>query len=63
MVEGGKQLLESFIANGLWDEARVFTGRVKFGDGIVAPQLGVEPVEQTEYHSNKLENYINNHSS
>jgi len=59
MVEGGKKLLDSFIESGLWDEARVFTGRAKFGDGIVAPELGPEPFEQTEYHGSKLESYIN----
>lgn len=59
MVEGGKKLLDSFIENSLWDEARVFTGRAKFGDGIEAPGLGAEPLEQTEYHGNKLERFVN----
>ncbi len=36
-VEGGAQLINSFIAAGLWDEARVFTTPKTLGDGIPAP--------------------------
>lgn len=39
MVEGGKELLQSFINSGLWDEARVFKGQTNFKSGIPAPQL------------------------
>ena len=39
IIEGGKQLLESFIASGCWDEARIFTGRKLFGSGIKAPNI------------------------
>ena len=38
-VEGGAALLSSFIDNGLWDEARVFTSPNKFKSGIKAPIL------------------------
>lgn len=47
MVEGGAFLLQSFIDQGLWDEARVFTGAKKFGDGLIAPQIkGEEMLRQ-----------------
>lgn len=39
IVEGGAQLLASFIASGLWDEARVFRSPQQWGDGIPAPRL------------------------
>ena len=39
VVEGGKKTLETFINSGLWDEAYIFTGFVKFGKGIEAPQI------------------------
>lgn len=39
IVEGGEHLLSSFIAAGLWDEARVFTGIGTMGNGIAAPEL------------------------
>lgn len=38
-IEGGAEVHRHFINNGLWDEARVFTGNVQFGDGIKAPGL------------------------
>lgn len=38
-VEGGAALLKAFIDAGLWDEARVFTGTVRFGEGVSAPSL------------------------
>lgn len=39
IVEGGRQVLGSFINAGLWDEARIFTGTVKFGTGVPAPAI------------------------
>jgi diaminohydroxyphosphoribosylaminopyrimidine deaminase/5-amino-6-(5-phosphoribosylamino)uracil reductase len=38
-VEGGTQLLNSFISLGLWDEARIFTGNKLLKYGIAAPLL------------------------
>lgn len=37
-VEGGAQLLGSFLSSGLWDEARIFTGLQEFGKGVPAPK-------------------------
>jgi diaminohydroxyphosphoribosylaminopyrimidine deaminase/5-amino-6-(5-phosphoribosylamino)uracil reductase len=40
LVEGGSQLLQSFIDEGLWDEARVITNeQLIIGDGLPAPIL------------------------
>ena len=39
LVEGGAKLLHAFIAEGLWDEARVFTSPVRFGSGFRAPVM------------------------
>jgi diaminohydroxyphosphoribosylaminopyrimidine deaminase/5-amino-6-(5-phosphoribosylamino)uracil reductase len=38
LVEGGKSLLESYLKEGLWDEARVYIGNTRFGSGIKAPE-------------------------
>lgn len=38
-VEGGQKLLNSFLDENLWDEARVFTGPGMFGAGISAPVI------------------------
>jgi diaminohydroxyphosphoribosylaminopyrimidine deaminase / 5-amino-6-(5-phosphoribosylamino)uracil reductase len=42
LVEGGRELLESFIAEKLWDEARVFIGDKTFRAGLVAPKLTIK---------------------
>lgn len=42
LVEGGAQTLNSFIEEGLWDEARVFTAPLTLGSGLKAPELGAE---------------------
>ena len=39
LIEGGKQTLQSFIDDNLWDEARVFIGNINLKSGIVAPVL------------------------
>lgn len=39
IIEGGKILLESFIQNNLWDEARIFTSDLVFENGIKAPEF------------------------
>jgi diaminohydroxyphosphoribosylaminopyrimidine deaminase/5-amino-6-(5-phosphoribosylamino)uracil reductase len=39
LIEGGTQLLQTFIDAGLWDEARIFTGTARFGDGVKAPVI------------------------
>src|SRR5690606_29826440 len=42
IVEGGSYLLQRFISEELWDEARVFNGQGKFHHGISAPLLNRE---------------------
>lgn len=39
IVEGGRQLLNSFIRSGKWDEAHVFIGNKFFYSGVRAPQV------------------------
>jgi diaminohydroxyphosphoribosylaminopyrimidine deaminase/5-amino-6-(5-phosphoribosylamino)uracil reductase len=38
IVEGGARTLDSLLAVGLWDEARIFTAPVVLGNGIAAPR-------------------------
>jgi len=42
LVEGGQQVLQSFIDRGLWDEAYVETGDVVVNDGVKGPVVLVE---------------------
>lgn len=39
IVEGGAHVLQQFIDEGLWDEARIFVGTSQFFAGLKAPQL------------------------
>jgi diaminohydroxyphosphoribosylaminopyrimidine deaminase/5-amino-6-(5-phosphoribosylamino)uracil reductase len=39
IIEGGAYTLQQFIDQGLWDEARVFTGTRTFEKGVIAPSL------------------------
>lgn len=39
IVEGGAHTLDLFIKNHMWDEARVFTSRSRWENGIRSPQL------------------------
>ena len=43
IVEGGLQLLNTFIQQGLWDEARVLIGNKMFGKGLKAPNFPFVP--------------------
>lgn len=39
MIEGGARIFESFISADLWDEARIFSGKTTFGEGVRAPTV------------------------
>jgi diaminohydroxyphosphoribosylaminopyrimidine deaminase/5-amino-6-(5-phosphoribosylamino)uracil reductase len=59
MVEGGASLLRSFLKEGLWDEARVFTGKITFSQGVGAPALELDPVQTVEIGDTRLEVFRN----
>jgi len=59
IIEGGKQLLETFISENLWDEAHVYTGNKNFKKGISAPMLQSKPDSTEEINSDKLKIYKN----
>ena len=39
MVEGGSNLLNQFIENKLWDEARIITADALFAEGVRSPKI------------------------
>lgn len=59
IIEGGAQLITSFIAANLWDEARVFTGNRFFGTGIAAPKINAIPVSEENLKGSWLNFYTN----
>lgn len=49
IVEGGTQLLQSFIDSSLWDEARIETSPIELCSGVKAPVIQGKEV-QTNHH-------------
>lgn len=58
-VEGGAKLHQAFIDLGLWDEIRVFTGTMKFTQGVKAPELALEADEIMRIGDTDLEIFRN----
>lgn len=64
IVEGGAQLLQSFINAGLWDEARIFKGSRSLANGIAAPLLQNSTLAfQTQMEDDLLQVFTNNKSA
>ncbi len=63
LVEGGAQTLQSFLAEGLWDECWVFEGNEKLNDGIKAPDLPNGPKIQRNVRNNQLFIIVNSSSN
>jgi diaminohydroxyphosphoribosylaminopyrimidine deaminase / 5-amino-6-(5-phosphoribosylamino)uracil reductase len=51
IIEGGLQTLELFIKAGLWDEARIITGKENWEDGIKAPAISGKLISQSQLSS------------
>jgi len=54
IVEGGAQLLQSFISENLWDEVRIFTASHHLGEGVAAPKLDGKMVQQISIENDTL---------
>ncbi len=59
IVEGGPKMLQSFIDQGLWDEAHVYIGQVVFGDGISAPKFDATPNCFDRFYNSELRVFRN----
>jgi diaminohydroxyphosphoribosylaminopyrimidine deaminase / 5-amino-6-(5-phosphoribosylamino)uracil reductase len=59
LVEGGAKLLQSFIDEDIWDEARIINNmQLAIGNGLHAPQLGSAlKIEEQNILSDKIEIY------
>ena len=58
LVEGGAKLLQSFIDESLWDEARIETAPVRLGQGVASPHLADSQLEsQHLYGGHFLQHY------
>ena len=60
LVEGGAQLLQSFIDQDLWQEARVFKGNKYLKKGILAPHLPVSSSKTFEIENDFIKIFKSN---
>ena len=60
IIEGGAKTLQVFIDTGLWDEARVFTGKNTFKEGIKAPVFSGNLISEKQILDDTLKIYVNN---
>jgi diaminohydroxyphosphoribosylaminopyrimidine deaminase/5-amino-6-(5-phosphoribosylamino)uracil reductase len=60
LVEGGAAVLQQFVQQGLWDEARVIHSRASFlASGLSAPSLPVPPVACTLIEDDEIRYFRN----
>jgi diaminohydroxyphosphoribosylaminopyrimidine deaminase/5-amino-6-(5-phosphoribosylamino)uracil reductase len=59
IIEGGRQTLQTFIDAGLWDEARIFTGKTHFKEGIKAPEVTGRLISETKVDQDHLKVIFN----
>jgi len=62
IIEGGTRVLDSFIKDNLWDEARVFVSDVFFENGIKAPDFNFRPISKTPIQYDVFYLFLNEHS-
>lgn len=55
IIEGGLFTLNSFINKKLWDDARIFTGNIKFEKGLPAPKIDGKILSSEKILDCKLE--------
>lgn len=58
LVEGGAGLLGRSIGRGLWDEARVISGRTSFKEGTPAPVMR-DPLRSFDHAADRIDLFVN----
>src|SRR5690606_9227596 len=61
IIEGGTRVLQSFINDNLWDEARIFTSDAQIEIGIKAPQFDFNKCSQNQIINDTLSLFYNPH--
>lgn len=59
IIEGGASVLESFIKDNLWDEARIFTSDLILENGVKAPEFNFEKYSETRIMNDTLSLFYN----
>jgi diaminohydroxyphosphoribosylaminopyrimidine deaminase/5-amino-6-(5-phosphoribosylamino)uracil reductase len=59
LIEGGAEVLNHFISEGVWDEARIFSGKILFRKGIKAPAINGSIMADYLFNCSHLKVVIN----
>jgi len=59
IIEGGSKTLQSFIDEKLWDEAKVFTGKMILNEGVKAPKFKGKLYSEKSILGDILKTYFN----
>lgn len=54
IIEGGANVLTQFISANLWDEARIFTNNQSWTEGLAAPEINGECLQEIAVGNDKL---------
>ncbi len=54
IIEGGRQTLQTFIDENLWDEARLFIGNIAFENGTKGPIIALRKMEKDSIGNDEL---------
>ncbi len=54
IIEGGRQTLQTFINENLWDEARIFVGNESFENGTKAPIVVMKSIQKHTIENDEL---------
>ena len=57
IIEGGVTILNHFVNAGIWDEARVFSSNVIWKEGLQAPKINGEIIENLLLGNDQLTIY------
>jgi diaminohydroxyphosphoribosylaminopyrimidine deaminase/5-amino-6-(5-phosphoribosylamino)uracil reductase len=60
IIEGGSKTLQLFIDEELWDEARIFKGKIDIKDGVKAPKFSGSLTSEEKILDDTLRIYRNN---
>jgi diaminohydroxyphosphoribosylaminopyrimidine deaminase / 5-amino-6-(5-phosphoribosylamino)uracil reductase len=55
MVEGGSEVLNTFLAQSMWHEARIIKSKTLLYDGIKAPQIRMSNINTSQFYKDSIE--------
>ncbi len=60
LIEGGSQIMHDIVAQGIWDEAYIYQTPTQLPDGLAAPKMSGELLNQFPLGDNTVQHLANN---